>query len=170
MVSASSFALTLSSSLKRSASERVLDRIESASTRACSMIFADSCCMRASSSFARSAPSSDFLIASCRPSSDFRSGRHANFARSPSRTRKVRIVQINSPGSGWTSGLFITNYLLFRLLQRRQGSWSQYHNEKNENLGQDGDAFKQKQRQVHRAGDPVGGCGLSRDAVASGGR
>ena len=52
-----------------------------------------------------SASASDFRIVSWRASSACSSGRHANFASSASSTRKVRIVQMNRPGSSWTSGL-----------------------------------------------------------------
>ena len=45
---------------------------------------------------------------SCRARAPASSGRHANFASSATRTRNVRIVQMNSPGSGWTRGLFMT--------------------------------------------------------------
>ena len=43
----------------------------------------------------------DRLLTALEPCS---SGRHANFASSASRTRNVTIVQMNSPGSGWTKG------------------------------------------------------------------
>jgi hypothetical protein len=39
-------------------------------------------------------------MAACRRSSASSSGRQANFASSATRTRKVTIVQMKSPGSG----------------------------------------------------------------------
>src|SRR5438128_2274385 len=173
MLSASSFAFCLSSSRRRSASARVCVTMDSASIRACCIIFAASRCNRSSSCFARSASSSDFRILSCRVSRACSSGRHANFANSPSSTRNVTIVQINNPGSGCTSGLSIANYLSITLtaslslgcLSQRERHLPYQHDQQYKNLSQNCNAFEQEQRQVYRTGDPVGCRGLARDAL-----
>ena len=53
--------------------------------------------------------SNDLRIVSSRAASAWSSGRQANFASSVSSTRKVAMVQMKSPGSTWTSGLFMSN-------------------------------------------------------------
>src|SRR5688500_12172532 len=103
------------------------------------MIRADTCRRRSISCLALCASSSDLAIASRRTSSACSNGPHANRASNASRTRNVRMVQMKSPGSGWTRGLSMT------LLQQ--------HDQQAEHQGQNGNAFEQEQREVYRSDD-----------------
>ena len=61
------------------------------------------------------------------------------------------MVQMNSPGSGWTNGLFMDRLLL------------QQHDQQHEHFGENRHAFEQEEREVHGARDLVGRAGLPRD-------
>src|SRR5579862_6055110 len=96
---------------------------------------------------------------SCRrASSAARSGFQAYLASRPSSTRKVTIVQMKSPGSGWTRGLSIARPVLL-----------EQHDEQAEDLGEDRDPFEQEEREVHRADDLLRRRRLPRDAFGHAG-
>src|SRR3954468_17030393 len=121
----------------------------SASTRACWMIRADSTLSRSSSPLACCASSSDLRIAFWRVSSASSSGPQASFFSAQSSPRNVRILQMNSPGSAWTSGFI---------------SAAHDQHEEREHLRENRHAFEEEERQIDRAGDLVGGTGLPGDA------
>ena len=81
--------------------------------------FAASCCTRSRSARAFSESSIARAISFCARSSAASSGRQANFARRATSTRNVRIVQMNRPGSGVTSGLSTTRSFHGRRSARR---------------------------------------------------
>src|SRR3954466_5116712 len=150
MLSASVRALPRISSRSRSPSARLWDRMASASSRACWMILADSVFSLSSSPLACCASSSDLRIAFWRVSSASSSGPQASFFSAQSSPRNVRIVQMNSPGSGWTSGFI---------------SAAHDQHEEREHFRENRHAFEEEQRQIDRAGDLGGGAGLPGDAL-----
>src|SRR5918993_5506188 len=103
------------------------------------MIASDSRFKRSSSCRAFSASSSDLRIVSSRAASALSNGPQANFARSVNSTRNVAMVQMKSPGSTWTSGLFIEDPLRF------QASLPQ-DDQQSEDFRENRDAFEQEER------------------------
>ena len=98
--SASARAFTFISSAKRAASARVRETISPASTRASDSRLADLGLHLLQFLLRRRASSSDLRMTSCRCSSASSSGRHANRASRPSRTRNVSDGPDVEPGIG----------------------------------------------------------------------
>ena len=140
-----------SSSRSASASDRLREMIDSASTRACRIISADSRCRRSSS-----------WRAFWASSSDLRNGRAAALQRveqrppgelrqQPDEDEERQDGPDEEPGIG--------------LDQRVVHDLPQEHDQQTEHLGENRDAFEQEERQVDRAGDLGGRARLARDPL-----